>query len=136
MKKLVHFERKNSVIFLSVVTYPSDQRQPPPHVVTAHQSVLLPRINQLVLEVATPDWTGKIIWSVIAEKIAQDIQNDYPQLGNWLATNPTQRGTFLKTLYLSQLSYCVEWDDIVEMKGGHTAMLLGMNFQNLANFQR
>lgn len=59
----------------------------------------------------------KIIWSKIQSSLIQIFQNqlDIVSLVQWLQSGG--KGTFLKTLYLSQIEWNTAWSDIIGQKG-------------------
>lgn len=77
-----------------------------------------------MLSTAGDIWSQKINWTELATKCANNFQSN-SELSIWLKNN-SKRGTHLKSLYLKQLTFDENWNQIVANKGGYKKMLLGM----------
>lgn len=117
-------QNRGMSVFFWVGKIFAESQQPLPKILTEYQDILLPLVNQQVLSTAGDIWSQKINWTELATKCVNNFQSN-SELSIWLKNN-SKRGTHLKSLYLKQLTFDENWNQIVANKGGYKKMLFGM----------
>ena len=112
-------EQNPEVIITTIIIYLGSyihfsgplSRDPVPKILFEHQIELILKMNAVIQETAGT----KICWSKIKTKLASFFSIG-SKLHNWLSKK-TSKSSHIKTLYLSQLTWNNEWNEVIDTKG-------------------